>query len=136
MFESRRIEHDKQEAEVMDIVRPYTTRRHLPDRWVSFGDTICAFDVKTNCFVENRSHDEYFRCLAEDVPVAIVYRNGKTGDKYGGDGELHADWIYNLTWHGPFAASSKSTTGDNYYRISGGRLLADWLQSAGEEVKR
>ena len=58
-FTERMKRHDEFENEVMDIIRPYTTRRHLPDRFVSFKNKIYAWDAKTSIFVEDKSHDEY-----------------------------------------------------------------------------
>jgi len=120
-FRSRVKKHDKLESEVMDIVRPYTTRKHLPDRWVSFNDEIYPWDMKSNVFVEDNSHAEYFRLLDEGYRPIIVYRNKQ-------DMIIRADFIDSLTWSGPYVASPKSTTGDDYYRIAGGRLLKDFLE--------
>jgi hypothetical protein len=119
-FHERKKKHDEFEEKVMDIMRPFTTRRHLPDRFVSFNDKLYAFDMKTTPFVEDKSHDEYFRlCREENIPVFIVYVN---------DGEIMADWITKLTWQGPFPPSEKSTCGDPYYKISGGRTLEEFLE--------
>lgn len=132
-FERRAERHDVLENKIMDIIRPYTDRRHLPDRRVSFAQTPVSWDLKTNIFVENNSHDEYFRLWSEGEPVFIVYQNGD-GEKYG-DGRFYADWIINLTWHGPFPASANSTCGDDYYRISGGRELMEFIKYATFEVE-
>lgn len=121
LFETRRIQHDRKEDEVMDIIRPYTNRRHLPDRWIALGGMLCAWDMKTNIFVEKNSHDEYFRVFESDgIPVFIVYQDKEKG--------LLADWINRLDWRGPFPPSAKSTSGDPYYRISGGRPLIEFLK--------
>lgn len=125
-FEERRRKHDKFENDVMDIVRPFTDRRHLPDRRVSFGDVPCSFDVKTNIFVEDNSHDEYFKLLSEGEPVFIIYRYKEI---------VYADWITNLKWIGPFPASPKSTSGDPYYRIESQRTLAAFLKHARAEAQ-
>jgi len=121
LFETRRIQHDKKEEEVMNIIRPYTDRRHLPDRWIAFRGMLCAWDMKTNIFVEKNSHDEYFRVFKHDgIPVFIVYQDQENG--------LMADWINRLEWRGPFPPSPKSTSGDPYYRISGGKPLMEFLK--------
>jgi len=129
VFRSRMKEHDELETRIMDIIRPFTDRKHLPDRRVSFHNKPVSFDVKTRVFVEDNAHDEYFRLLAGGEPVFIVYQNGD-GKKYG-DGKLYAGWIEQLTWAGPFKKSTRSTCGDNYYRISGGVPLADFLKEVG-----
>ena len=51
-FAERIKAHDKFENEIMDVMRPFTTRKHLPDRFVSFSDRLYAWDAKTNIFVE------------------------------------------------------------------------------------
>ena len=103
----------------MRTVRRYTDRKHLPDRRVSFGGVPVSFDVKTTIFVEANSHNEYF-LLSHSEPVAIIYKDGEV---------VCADWKENLTWSGPFPPSPNSTSGDSYYRISGGRPLSKWLLS-------
>lgn len=131
-FHRRAARHDELEARVMDVVRRFTDRKHLPDRRVSFSQTPVSFDVKTNVFVEDNSRNEYFRLWEEGELVFIVFRDGD-GEKYG-DGKLYADWIVNLKWRGPFPASERSTSGDDYYRISDGRPLFDFLETAATEV--
>ena len=126
-FERRVKIHDKFENEIMDIVRPYTDRRHLPDRRVSFGGVPCSFDVKSTVFVEANSHDEYFRLLKEGEPVFIVFKDKN-------DDVLYGDWIDDLVWAGPFAPSDNSTSGDYYYRITSQRTLADFLKNARAEA--
>ena len=122
LFEERRRKHDEEEERIMNFIRPYTDRRHLPDRWVSFNGMLCAFDVKTGIFVEKNSHDEYFRVFRQDgIPVFIVYRDG---------GKRLANWIQLLEWSGPFPPSSKSTSGDPYYKISGGIPLDEFIKRA------
>ena len=133
IFDKRREKHDKIENVIMDKMRPYTDRKHLPDRRVSFSQIPCSWDMKTNVFVEDNSYDEYWRLYLEGEPVFIVYINGD-GDEYG-DGKLYADWIFNIDWSGPFQASKKSTCGDDFYRISGGRLLEEFLIKVGTEIK-
>lgn len=127
VFHKRVKEHDKLEAEVMNIIRPYTTRKHLPDRWIALRDIVVPWDFKSNIFVEDNSHDEYFRLLEEGYKPFIVYRDKKRM-------EFRADWIQNLIWTGPFPASQNSTSGDDYYRISGGRLLDVFLKHATREM--
>lgn len=121
-FVGRAKKHDKLEVQIMNEMRPHTTRRHLPDRWVSFNDVIYPCDIKTNIYVEDNSHDEYFRLLDEGYRPFIVYRNKKTG-------ETKADFIDNLTWEGPFPATKNSTSGDDYYKIAGGVSLEMFLES-------
>lgn len=127
LFRERAEKHDKIENEIMNMIRPFTDRRHLPDRRISFADTPCSWDLKTNIFVEDSSHDEYFRLWGEGEPVFIVYVNA--------DGKYYADWIINLSWQGPFPPSQKSTSGDPYYRIDGGRELMDFVNNAKYEVE-
>jgi len=116
--------HDEGEEQVMNIMRPYTDRRHLPDRWVSFNGKIHAFDFKTGTFVEKAAHDEYFRVLEQDgIPVFIVYCK---------NGQYLAGFIQSLNWKGPFPPSENSTNGDPYYQISGGIPLAEFLK----EIRR
>jgi len=120
-FYERMEQHDKFEKEVLDIIRPFTTRRHLPDRFVAFQDKICALEVKTTVCVEDKAHDEYFRVHEETgIPVFIVYKD---------NGIIKADWITNLSWAGPFPPSENSTCGDFYYIISGERTLDEFLKS-------
>jgi hypothetical protein len=124
-FYQRQKIHDEGEEQVMNLMRPYTDRRHLPDRWVSFNGKIHAWDFKTNIFVEKDSHDEYFRVLKQDnIPVFIVYC-----DK----GQKLANFIQSLNWEGPFPPSLNSTNGDQYYRISGGIPLAKFLREIGRK---
>jgi hypothetical protein len=119
-FEYRRKKHDEIEEEVMNTIRPYTNRRHLPDRWIAFKGKLCAWDMKTNIFVEDKSRDEYFRVYQEDkIPVFIVYQSG---------GEKFANWIQELTWKGPLPPSKNSTCNDPYYIVSGGVPLQDFLE--------
>ena len=134
-FDKRRHEHDIWEEKIMDIIRPFTDRRHLPDRRVSFGQLPCSWDLKTTVFVEDQSRREYLRLWDEGELVFIVYKNGD-GDQYG-DGEWYADWVKYLDWIGPFPPSPRSTSGDDYYRIDAGRKLKlkDFLERAGDEVK-
>ena len=127
-FRRRVKRHDELEIKVMNVMRPRTTRKHLPDRWVSFNDKIYPWDMKSNVFVEDNSHDEYFRLLDEGYRPFIVYRNKQ-------DGIIRADFIDNLTWSGPFPATKRSTTGDDYYRIAGGRLLDDFLDGLQESTQ-
>jgi len=124
IFENRMREHDKFENDIMDMMRPYTTRKHLPDRFISFGDTLYAWDAKTSIFVEDSSHDEYFRVQNENgIKVFIVYFDKKKN-------AVFAEWIDGLTWHGPFPPSPNSTCNDPYYRIEGGRTLDEFMQCA------
>ena len=119
-FDERRKKHDVFEEGAMDVIRPHTTRRHLPDRFISLHDEICAFDAKTTVFVEDNSHDEYFRVQTDDdIPVFIVYLDKE---------EVLAGWIDDLTWNGPRPPSKNSTCGDPYYIISGGVPLVEWLK--------
>jgi hypothetical protein len=119
-FDERRRRHDQKEDEVMDKIRPFTNRKHLPDRWVAFHGMLCAWDMKTNVFVEKNSHDEYFHVFENDgIPVFIVYSDGSQ--------EL-ANWIQLLNWQGPYPPSVHSTSGDPYYRISGGIPLEQFLE--------
>jgi len=120
-FDGRRKAHDKAEEKVMDIIRPFTTRRHLPDRWVAFNNKLCAWDMKTTIFVEDNSRNEYFRLISEGIPVFIVYQN---------DGITLAEWVQRLVWIGPLPPTKKSTSGDPYYRISGGISLLEFLEKA------
>ena len=103
----------------MNLVRPFTTRRHLPYRWCSFNNKIVAWDMKTTIFVEKNSHDEYFRVFQDDgIPVFIVYT----------DKEIqYANWIQLLNWRGPMPPSPRSTSGDPYYIVSGGLPLMNFL---------
>lgn len=120
LFESRRAKHDELENKVMDMLRPYTTRRHLPDRFISFNNKLYAWDFKTNVFVEKNSHDEYFRIFMEDgIPVFIVYLEKM---------RFMAEWITRLDWNGPLPPSAKSTSGDPYYIISGGLPLLEFVK--------
>ena len=122
LFEQRRKKHDEEEERIMNFIRPYTDRRHLPDRWVSFNGMLCAFDIKTSVFVEKNSHDEYFRVFERDgIPVFIVYCDGEN---------RLANWIQSLEWRGPFPPSPRSTSGDPYYRISGGIPLDEFVKRA------
>lgn len=66
LFEERRQKHDQKEDEVMNKIRPFTKRKHLPDRWIDFNGMLCAWDLKTNVFVEQNSHDEYFYTFEND----------------------------------------------------------------------
>jgi len=117
-FKARRETHDELEGQIMNIIRPHTTRKHLPDRLVSFNDRLVAWDAKANVFVEDNSHDEYFRIQNEnDIPVFIVYENGTL-----------AEYIDELIWSDKMPASPKSTTGDDYYIISGGIPLEEFLK--------
>ena len=127
-FEKRLKIHDEFEDEVMNIVRPFTNRRHLPDKRVSFGGIPCSFDVKTNIFVEDSSHEEYFRLLREGEPVFIIFKDKQKDITY-------ADWIDNLVWAGPFAPRERSTSGDSYYRITSQRTLDEFLKSVMVEAK-
>lgn len=123
LFEKRIKIHDEKEEQILDIIRPYTTRRHLPDRWVSFNDKICAFDCKTACFLEVKSYNEYMRVIKDDgIPVFIVYHDY---------GKLLANWMQRLKFSGPYPPSVKSTSGDYYYKISGGIPLDVFLEEAG-----
>jgi hypothetical protein len=115
----RQEHHDSEEEKTMNVIRPFTDRHHLPDRWVSFNGKLCAWDLKTNVFVEDNSHDEYFRLFKQDkIPVFIVYID---------QGQELANWIQSLRWDGPNPPSPNSTCGDSYYRISGGIPLQDFL---------
>jgi len=127
-FEKRRQEHDKLENRIMDIIRPFTDRKHLPDRRVSFGGIPYSFDVKTNVFVEKNSHDEYFRLWNEGEQVFIVFqdKNRKM---------LYADWIINLNWSGPHPPRSQSTSGDPYYIVSSQKTLNDFLKDTATMVE-
>jgi len=121
VFDARKQIHDEAEERAMEVIRPYTTRRHLPDRLISFYDRICAWDMKVSIFVEQNSHDEYFRLLDEGIPVFIVYQQRN-------EVALKADWIQNLRWDGPKSPSKKSTSGDPYYIIDGGIPLRKFLE--------
>jgi len=128
LFEERRRKHDEEEERIMNFIRPYTDRHHLPDRWVSFNGMLCAFDVKTNIFVEKNSRDEYFRVFEQDgIPVFIVYCDGE---------KKLANWIQLLEWRGPFPPSPNSTSGDPYYRISGGVPLDEFVRRATRSHER
>lgn len=122
MFRRRQRRHDRYEAMVMNLLRPHTTRKHLPDRRVSFNGNIYSWDFKTKCFVEANSHDEYHRLLGEGEEVFIVYRN---------DMRLRAGFINDLRWDGPHPPSPRSTSGDSYYIISGGMSLRDFIELLG-----
>ena len=124
IFENRMREHDKFENDIMDMMRPFTTRKHLPDRFISFGGKLYAWDAKTTIFVEDSSHDEYFRVQNENgIKVFIVYFDKKKNTVF-------AEWIDKLTWHGPFPPSKNSTCNDPYYRIEGGRTIEQFLDCA------
>lgn len=127
-FARRRQRHDELENNIMDIVRPFTDRRHLPDRRVSFGGIPCSFDVKSNIFVEDSSHDEYVNLWNEGEPVFIVFTNKQEPDI------IYADWIIFLMWQGPFPATERSTSGDPFYRIASNRTLEEFLAKAKEEL--
>ena len=109
-------EHDNYEDQIMDLVRPFTDRKHLPDRWVSFAGVLCPFDVKTTIFCEDKSHNEYQRLSDSGYGMWIVYRDKNEPDIW------YADWFKTLSWSGPYPPSYKSRSGDPYYTISGGRL--------------
>lgn len=118
LFKERLKKHNKLENKVANIIRPYTTRNHLPDRFVVLGDYVVAWDLKSNIFVEKNSHDEYFRLQNHDrIKVFIVYDNAQ-----------YAEWIDNLNWDGPNPPTKNSTSGDPYYKISGGISLNDFLE--------
>lgn len=118
-FNERLIKHDEGLVIAENIIRPHTNRRHLPDRITSFPRIgKCMWDYKTNVFVEDNSHDEYFGLKNEGWRIFIVYND---------DGELKAEWIENLNWSGPHPPSENSTSGDPYYKISGGKKLEDFL---------
>jgi hypothetical protein len=123
-FSERAKIHDELETSVMNIIRPFTDRRHLPDRRISFKQVPVSFDIKTTIFVEENSHDEYFRLWDEGEQVFIVYKN-----LYNPHAEILADWIINLAWSGPYPPSPNSTSGDPYYKISGGKPLMEFLKS-------
>ena len=120
-FVARARRHDRQENMVMNIIRPFTDRKHMPDRWVSFNSVPTPMDYKTNIFVEDSSHDEYFRLLGEGFRPFIVYRNKR-------DNHIYAHYIDKLTWSEKQPASDKSTSNDDYYIISGGLRLDDFLE--------
>ena len=120
-FEERRKEHDELEISIMNIIRPFTDRKHLPDRRVSFGGIPYSFDVKTNVFVEDNSRDEYFRLWNEGEQVFIVFKDKS-------DDIIYADWIINLKWKGPYPPSPNSTSGDPYYIVSSSKTLDDFLK--------
>lgn len=124
-FKRRTEEHDKLEEEAMKEIRKWTTsRKHIPDRRVAFSDIPCSFDVKTSNNVEDLAHDEYFRLWYENhEPIFIIY-----------DHNQYADWIINLIWEGPFSSSDFSTTGNSYYKISGGRKFRDFLFFIDDEI--
>ena len=118
-FERRKQKHDALEPVIADIIRPYTCRRHLPDRLIGLNNKVVAWDLKTGVFVEDNSHDEYFALQKDNnIPVFIVYH-----DK----GERLAGWIDELQWSDKKQSSEKSTSGDDYYIISGGIPLEDFL---------
>ena len=128
-FHERAKRHDAFEEKVMNELRKHSSRKHLPDRWISFGGNVCALDIKTTVFVEDNSHDEYFRLYNEDeIPVFIVYYD-KSKDK------TFMEWIHLLTWKGPFEPSKNSTSGDHYYIISGGREKETFLANVSEELE-
>jgi len=132
-FIERLDKHDKLKEEVMDIIRPYTSRRHMPDSRIAFNDIPCSWDLKVTTAVEKASHDEYFRLYKEENEwIFIVYKNGD-GKDYG-DGKLYADWIHKLKWSNLYSPSKNSTCNDYYYRISGGRLLDEFLYMAEVEL--
>ena len=64
--------HDEFESKIMDVMRPFTTRKHLPDRFVSFSDRLYAWDAKTNIFVEKNSHDEHLIVTGKQIGRAHV----------------------------------------------------------------
>lgn len=129
-FERRREEHDAFEGVVMDVLRPLTDRdrRHMPDRRVCFGGRPCSFDVKTTIFVERAARDEYFRLKEAGEPVFIVYQDKRRGT-------VLADWINRLRWIGPQPPRPGSTSGDEFYALSGGRDLEAFCRAASVEVK-
>lgn len=127
LFDKRREAHDQEENAVMDVIRPFTTRRHLPDRFISLRNRLCAWDMKTNVYVEKNSHDEYFRVFQKDgIPVFIVYHH---------NGERLANWIHFLKWEGPRPPSPRSTSGDPYYIISNGIPLKQFLETVSGTVQ-
>lgn len=124
LFRRRLEKHDKLEEKIMNILRIVSHRKHLPDRWISIGDKVCAIDVKTSIYVEDNSHDEYFRVLSEGTPVIIAYEL---------NGVIRANWIQNLQWNGPYPPTPNSTCGDHYYMISGGVPIYEFLVQAYEQ---
>jgi len=121
-FECRAKNHDEKEEKIMGAIRQFTTRRHLPDRWISFNGKLCAWDLKTSSNVEDNSHDEYFRLLKHDnIPVFIVYIDKSNGQEL-------ANWIQELNWDGPYPPSPNSTCDDSYYRISNGIPFKEFLE--------
>jgi len=118
-FHRRQQKHDRQEHLAMLAIRKHTVRKHMPDRWISFRGELTPWDYKTNIFVEDNSHDEYFRLLQEGYRMFVVYRNNR---------RLYANWIDALVWDGPKPASAKSTSGDPYYILSGGIPLKEFLK--------
>lgn len=119
-FEDRVRLHDELEDKVMDFIRKFTTRKHMPDRFISLRDRVVAWDFKTSNNVEEASRNEYFRLLEKDgIPVFIVYKVGK---------QVYAEWIQNLTWKGSFAPTSNSTSGDRYFKIDGGVKLSEFME--------
>jgi hypothetical protein len=122
-YYARMKKHDKFESDIMEIMRPFTSRRHMPDRFVSFNGHIVAWDAKTTKYVEDNSYDEYFRLQSENnIPVFIVWQVD--------DAEIYAEWIDNISWHGPYDASPNSTSGDDYYIMYGGKTLKQFLSDS------
>lgn len=121
-------EHDNLESEVMDIIRPFTTRRHLPDRWVSIGNILCPFDVKTTVNCEDKSHYQYAQLSEVGFGMFIVYRS---------NGVLLANWFDDLQWAGPFKPTDNSRNHDPYFKITGGgEPLAEFVRNATQDVRR
>lgn len=127
LTDNRFAAHDELENKVMDIIRPYTDRKHLPDRWVSLGGVLCPFDVKTTVHCEDNSHDEYLRLFNDGYGMFVVYQDF---------GVLYADWFDKLTWRGPYPPTARSRSGDPFYRVSGGRPYEKWCLVAPREAQR
>lgn len=118
-------EHEQFQAKMLDIIRPYTDLKHLPDIRISINKVIFYIDFKTTSNVEKNSHDTYFGLLYDGEKVALVYNN-RPSEKLP-DGDVLAGWINELVWAGPYPPSIRSRSGDPYYRISGGIPLVEFL---------
>ena len=119
--------HDEWQEEMMKIIRPFTSMKHLPDVRISIGNLLFSIDFKTTRNVEKNSHDTYFKLFDVGDPVAIVY-NDRPSEK-ADNGIIRADWIINLTWNGPYPPRENSRSHDHFYIISGGKPLIDFLNS-------
>ena len=125
--EDRFRKHDEWQEEMMKIIRPFTNIKHLPDVRICVNSVLFSIDFKTTRNVEKNSRDTYFWLFNHGDPVALVYNN-RPSEKSNSSNIL-ADWIINLAWDGPLAPSVNSSSGDPYYRISGGKSLTEFLRS-------